>query len=558
MTRAFVVLIFLVAPARADRAVTVDGNVLDDGRYDERSHVFVTGRGKMETRHANAQLAVIETDAGAHLFSSDFDARLRAYLVLVRRERRERLIALFDAAYASLDKKLLRELFERAQRDGFGGKEAEKFRKRLLKFEKKVLRTGPRTDKIREVRTAIAKTDSIQAELLIQRIRASLPTDRRGALELLRWMLERTPTHPEAASILQAEAAKDFPLSGRRFWLDWNLDLEPTGAVLTVEKSAVLKRFRGTWRGDIFEVAHGPIHVFTSVKDTAVLGRSLAWGRLTCDALAELFHTDTPRKRVVSGVSVLLYSDKNEYLTTTGTGGAVRDGGFLKWTTGYYTPSDRLSRFYWHKGRDAERRIARTFVHELTHHWIDLMCPRFSDRESKRSGSHPGAWIVEGFATLMEEGRYDLENRTWNLFDARANSLDTVHALSGTGKLIDWGLFYGMSKRNQLMLSTEPGMKVVRRWSMGERPLSLARLYYEQAAATCQFLYHAESGRYRSRLMDFVVNYYTGKKEKLLPAVAFGLTHAELGARVEKFAKDVAEGWRPKSAAASDAESPPK
>jgi hypothetical protein len=45
--------------------------------------------------------------------------------------------------------------------------------------------------------------------------------------------------------------------------------------------------------------------------------------------------------------------------------------------------------------------------------------------------------------------------------------------------------------------------------------------------------------------MDFVVAYYTGQEEELDPQAAFGLSAAELGRRVEKFAHDVANGWTP-------------
>ena len=109
-----------------------------------------------------------------------------------------------------------------------------------------------------------------------------------------------------------------------------------------------------------------------------------------------------------------------------------------------------------------------------------------------------------------------------------------------------------------MTLSHKPGLEFVGRWSMGARKLSLARLYYEQSAAVCHFLYHAENGKYRTRLGQFVVNYYTGKRERLGAMAAFGLTEAHLGMRVEQFSKDVAGGWRPKAPAIPEPASPPK
>ena len=47
-------------------------------------------------------------------------------------------------------------------------------------------------------------------------------------------------------------------------------------------------------------------------------------------------------------------------------------------------------------------------------------------------------WIVEGFATFIEEGRYDIERYEWSHFNPKASSIDIVAGLSKAGKLIDW------------------------------------------------------------------------------------------------------------------------
>ena len=41
--------------------------------------------------------------------------------------------------------------------------------------------------------------------------------------------------------------------------------------------------------------------------------------------------------------------------------------------------------------------------------------------------------------------------------------------------------------------------------------------------------------------------YYTGDKDGTDLQKAFGMTPAELGAKVEKFAQKVVDGWRPPS-----------
>jgi len=105
---------------------------------------------------------------------------------------------------------------------------------------------------------------------------------------------------------------------------------------------------------------------------------------------------------------------------------------------------------------------------------------------------------VEGFATFMEEGIYDVESGEWDLFN-----LEPV----------------GITPR---------------------------RLFYEQAGATCQFLYHGENGKYHQPFLDNVCNYYSARVPELDPQKAFGLESEELGRRTVQFARAVAAGWRPR------------
>ena len=242
---------------------------------------------------------------------------------------------------------------------------------------------------------------------------------------------------------------------------------------------------------------------------------------------------------------MLLYASQEEYLEKSTDSEEVR--GFLAVTSGHYSPDEHVSRIYWNREPGAERRIARVFVHELTHHWVTEMNPRYSDQELFSSADIPGYWIVEGLATFIEEGRFDIDAATWSLFDARAPSLDTVHALASRRTLMSWDRVYGISMAgfHEIPRSAESALEVVRHWRVGARAVVPARIFYEQAAATVHFLYHGEGGAYRARLVDYVTNRYTGTVRKLGIKAAFGITPEELGAKVEAYAAQVAAGWRP-------------
>ena len=157
----------------------------------------------------------------------------------------------------------------------------------------------------------------------------------------------------------------------------------------------------------------------------------------------------------------------------------------------------------------------------------------------------PAFWIVEGFATFMEEGIYDVESGEWDLFNPRSRSLDVMQAIKPK-YLIPWDSLYGASQVGFHSLPGGPvSPPVALRWNLEPTILTGLRLFYEQAGATCQFLYHGDNGKHRSRLIDYVCNYYSGRVPELDTKKAFGCEPKELGRRTVEFARAVANGWRP-------------
>lgn len=539
-----VLLLALAALARAGTGVSIDGEIVEGKFRLDGAKVFVLEpRHKDEKEYARDDFYLIEKDDGTFVWAPDFEGRLRGYEYIVRSRRRDRLVDLARRALSAYDARLARRIFELAESDGYTGKSADRLKKRIEKLEQK--NPTIREERAAKVTKELAGAKAMYPRLLLDRTKKALASGADG-LRMLRALLRVAPKDKAALALAEEQEPRDFALGDARFWLDFHLDLEAKGVRLAPADMRELRMVQATWRKDLYGVLAGPMRVFTPVKDTRTVGRCLAYGQLTCDVLDKMFSPEKRWKRAADGATVLLYASKKEYMTVRGTGGMIRDPRQLQWTTGYYSPVDRLSRVYWYTDRDAERRVARTFVHELTHHWLQELNPCYSDAHLRRSGKTPGYWIVEGFATFIEEGRFDIGSMTFEPFDRRAPTLDVVQALAGKrGALIPWPKLLTLNQFEFRALNRKTKVEFYRQWAMGKEIRTPPRLFYDQAAAACHFLYHGEGGKYRQRLMGFIVAYYTGQTEKLNPQVAFGLPAAELGRRIEKFAKDVADGWTP-------------
>lgn len=535
-------LLLACATASAGTLVTQWGAVVR-GDVRVEGDVVVLTKGTKERREPVADYLLVEADDGRLLYAPRFEARLRGCEYIARDLRAALASKLVDDALAARDGQLARRCLDLAESSGFTGKEAEALKKRVEDVEKR--NPTPDMNKAGAVAARLAGAASIHPDLLVQRARADAGDD---GLRLLREALRLDPKHAGALALLGERAPKDFPLGSPALWLDWRLDLESRGAAFVPEKEPVLVQQRATWRKDVYGIEAGQIRMLTPVTHTATVGRCLAYGQVACAAMADFFKTPEPRARMSKTLLILLYPTKEEYLkqSVTAGPGEDRERAHLETTAGHHSPAEQVSRVVWDPDPDTERQTARVFVHELAHHWITDLNPRYSNKELQLINvSAP--WIVEGIATFFEEGVYDPERGTWSLFDARSASLDTVLAVSKAKRLLPWKDVYTMDWRGfrQLSRKAEDGVPVVRRWHLGTILLPPGGLFYDQSAATVHFLCHGEGGVHREKLVEYITHRYTGKKDKLAIETAFGMTPDELGAKVLAYAQRVAEGWRP-------------
>jgi len=529
--------------AQAALAVGRDGTTLLEGEllvsFDERTIL------RRKKSHDLRAFYLVEQADGKFVWAPDFTGRIRGYEFMARARLRGTLTRLVKEAAKAKADAVARRYLEAAKAIGLAGKGAASLEKKVRAAERRPKQASPELLKRWEADAARAR--GLLPELLAERARVEFEKgDQNTGLRVLREALRRDAKCAPALALLRKRSPKDFLLGPPDFWLDLHLDLETAGAKVASDEELELKRARYHWRKDVYGLRAGPILLITPIKDTGVVGRCLAYGRMTCRVLGELFAIDTPHKRKKTPLTIHLFESKKEYEAKSGVYHRLEDPEMLKWTSGHYSPTESLSRFFWFKDPTAERRIAATCVHELTHHWLREQSPRYAASQIRRRPTTPGHWIVEGFATFMQEGIYDVERGTWSLFNPRSRSLDYVLALARTKTLIDWKRLYGITPRGFDELGKKDGFGVVSRWMLGKRVISESSVFYKQAAATCLFLYHANDGMYRGRLLDYVAHNYRGQADKMDPVVAFGMTAAELGGRVVRFAQQVAQGWRPK------------
>ena len=529
--RRLLVLLLAAAAARADVVVDRDGNLLRGTAEVRRDEGAVSVGAKTLPLE---QVYLVEDDAGRLLYAPDFEARVRGYEYVANELVRDDYVRVVRAALQVEDVVLASLALERAERAGLANREAASLKTRIDRAA-----GGDDEVKSERVHEMLRRVDARYGEFLAERAATALDGGDADGARLLREALRRAPDSETARARLASMAPEAFALGDARAWLDWRLDLEAAGGP-HVEGGEGLTWARAAWRKDVHGIGAGPILLVTPLRESRRVGRCLAFGRLGVRVLEELFATGGAAPDGSAPMLVLLFPDREDYLKTSA--GSAEERSFLEWTAGHYNPREKVSRFYWDDDPDAERRLVGTLVHELSHQWLAERNPR--GPPSDRIVPQPGYWIVEGFATFMEEGIYDAATGQWDLFNPRSRSLDVLQAAK-PNQLIPWDSFYGLSQASFVMLPPDRPTQVNLRWSMRPTIVSARRMFYEQGGATCQFLYHAEGGRHRAKLLAFVGDYYAGKSEAMDPERAFGMDAKELGAKVAAFARSVAGGWRP-------------
>lgn len=298
-----------------------------------------------------------------------------------------------------------------------------------------------------------------------------------------------------------------------------------------------------SWRKDLVALESGDLLVLTPLAKPGRIGGCLSMGTLVCEALNEVFQGGRDVRTDPWPLILRLYESKEEYLAASSDSSLpAGERAQMEWTSGHFDPQKGFSLIYLPDRRKAWEQVMATYAHELTHHWIDERCPLFKASDRKYVPASPGYWIVEGMATFLEEFRWNLEARTWSATNPHADSLDVV-ANAGPEQLLPWRKVYGLTNPAFWRLKrSDEQRKVFTRWCLGTYAVvSEARMFYDQAAATCHYLYHA-GAKERAALLEYVRLRYTGNLVPKTDTIqkVFGCSPDELGRRVVAYARSQA------------------
>jgi hypothetical protein len=398
---------------------------------------------------------------------------------------------------------------------------------------------------VAEVRRRLDDVRRAEADLA-WRAFASLPDTVSMAYraDVLRAVLGLAPGHADALAWLRSRLPEGVVPPDVREPLEW-LDVvvassdAPLGRVRAGAGTPEERRVAhatATWREDLVGLRSERLLLLTPVSRPGPIARCLTCGEIACRELDRIFGVDPKTGAGQEALTIHLLESAAEYARMTrGMGGEDRG---LEWTLGHYRPAEGVSYLFVPDGEDAFEKVIPTLVHELTHHWLDRRLPVDRRRASGLLQVRlPGYFLEEGFATLVEECRIDLRRRAVTCFDARANSLDVV---ANSPRLLPWGRVFEASQADFAQLSREPSVEVPMRWVLGhQRRMSDTNLFYMQGAAACWWLFHAEEGKNRGVLLDWIRDLHAGRTQPGDVQRRLGTTAEALGEAVRSWCRHV-------------------
>ena len=327
------------------------------------------------------------------------------------------------------------------------------------------------------------------------------------------------PGRAELLDLARALAPPGFPATssanaGER-WLRFSEALLPAGARLVPPEDALWERVRGSaWEEGTICLRTANLVLFTKERDPEVLGPSLGRGEGVLRTLAEFFPAS---EGVRAPLEVRLHSDRDAYLAETTASGALAS----PWSAGYFSPSERISRFFVPRGPTGEplgRGLYEVLTHELVHQHLAL---RWMDGEQSGDPEKPGFWVVEGVARFFEDQIVDLRRRERSLDDRTVSSIDACAAVLAKRKLIPITRLLELDQNAFWDLNDEPIAEIELRHTLAYSTLSERAIFYEEAGSLFFFLFHRDEAT-RQRLIDYLRAWHHGTlKEKSWEALGF-------------------------------------
>jgi hypothetical protein len=514
--------------------------------------ITATGRGMAKRTVSLADVGAIVTSSAPHrlLHARDGGWAVAAVEAVVEREAAREWLAVAKQAIAAGATEEARALLDEAAAREADEKEIDKAASAIDAAPAKT----PDAEKAEAVKKRVAALRARPLEAVWSAFEA-LPPDAPFPLRtaLVRHVLSRDPAHAGAAAWVRARVPEAIPVRDPFEPAEWLRLVEvahgtPVALVAPPQKGerdlTYAQRQLGSalhfWRPDLIGIESGPLVILTPLDRPSRVAKCLAAGRRVCDFLETLFAGGTAKRDTRFPLTHHLYATKEEYLaesTKQQWGPREESLRVLEHSAGHYSREAEASRMFLPPDDDAFEQVVSTYAHELTHHWVDVRCPWFTDAE-RAGGGAPGYWVVEGIAEYVAELRFDFATSEPPTPDPRAFSLDVV-AHAPEKALLPWEVLFEATHADRGRMANEAKTLVPMRWKLGSRRrLSQVNFFYAQASAASHYLLLGDGEKHRTAYLTYLADQYRGRIEKGAIAARFGMTPAELGARVVAWCRE--------------------
>lgn len=533
------------------RAVHQDGTtVAGRGSIDADERLLVVEQeGEEELSWNVADVLVAEDAEGVVRAAADAADCFSGWLALIGEDQLDEYARLAITAGVAKDLPLLEAVIEAAYARGAteaGMRRAEVYLGKLRRA------SGSKvdTDRADRVRREWAELRAAEASELWRRYHA-LPdgTPHGFRIDLLRRLGELTPDAAELRAEIVARLPENMPL-GEPFlatqWLDFletlgEIDVEFLPApkedhpdITPTERT--LGMLSHTWRPDVVGLRSGQLLAVTTLKNPGPVARMLSLGELVCSHLEQQFAGGPKEREDRYPLTLLVFENQDDYVKALEERPGMPVAPHVRLSAGVYSPSEELSRVFIPEGEDAFRRAMSTFAHELTHQWIEQRCPGFSTAQTVGVQRGEGYWVVEGMAEWMAAQVYDLRHRTLRL-NPTNDDLDLAAQLAPDDRM-PWSELVSLTHAGVFKPPRGTPVTVRSRYRLGGGwMVDRVNRFYGQSSAVVQYLMHAEDGRHRRALLDYVVLRYTGRTPDF--QAHFGLHPESLGRAVVEWAKEI-------------------
>jgi hypothetical protein len=360
-----------------------------------------------------------------------------------------------------------------------------------------------------------AEEDEARGRIVVSFLEAADWCERAGLGDVAAGILARAADVQPAgdASEILARAVRTMPAAfpwertetNARLWLHWAREILPAGATFLAADDPLWKRARNEpWSASgTLALRTRNLLLFSRAEDPEILGSCLRRAEGTLRVLGELLDVDPAV--TATPLDVRLHATRDAYLAE-----CTPDGFYaMAWTSGYYSPEEKVSRFYAPSGRNdaaLERELHLVVAHELVHHFLD---ERWIP--GVRNPNLPGFWMVEGFARFAEDQVLELGRARRSFDDPTVLSLDVASKLWKEGILLDTENLLLATQIGFHTLSPEPVGAIQLRNTLAIVQVSQAILFYEQAGSLVYFLVNRRGDAGRAAFLGLMRDYYRGK-----------------------------------------------